>query len=49
MLKEIGCDLAQGYLYSRPVAADAIEKLLRDNRAASVSSTLAKSASAAFS
>jgi len=44
MLKDIGCELAQGYLYSRPVAAEAIEQLLRDNRAASISSTQAKAA-----
>ena len=44
MLKDIGCELAQGYLYSRPVAAEAIEQLLRDNRAASISSPRAKAA-----
>jgi EAL domain-containing protein (putative c-di-GMP-specific phosphodiesterase class I) len=44
MLKDIGCELAQGYLYARPVAAEAIEQLLRDNRAASISSTRAKAA-----
>jgi EAL domain-containing protein (putative c-di-GMP-specific phosphodiesterase class I) len=44
MLKDIGCELAQGYLYSRPVAAEAIEQLLRDNRAGSISSTRAKAA-----
>jgi hypothetical protein len=31
-------------LYSRPVAAEAIEQLLRDNRAATISSTQAKAA-----
>jgi EAL domain-containing protein (putative c-di-GMP-specific phosphodiesterase class I) len=44
MLTEIGCELAQGYLYSRPVAAEAIEQLLRDNRAATISSRQAKAA-----
>ena len=37
LLKEIGCELAQGYLYSKPAAADAIEQLLSINRAANVS------------
>jgi len=44
MLKDIGCELAQGYLYSRPVPAEAIEQLLRDNRAENISSTQAKAA-----
>ena len=31
-LQELGCDLAQGYLYSRPVAGDAIPQLLAQGR-----------------
>jgi PAS domain S-box-containing protein len=30
MLKEMGCELAQGYLYSKPVASETIEQLLRN-------------------
>ena len=30
-LQELGCELAQGYLYSRPVAAEAIPELLMKN------------------
>ena len=30
MLRALGCRLGQGYLFSRPVAAKAVEKLLRD-------------------
>jgi EAL domain-containing protein (putative c-di-GMP-specific phosphodiesterase class I) len=38
-LQLLGCELAQGYLYSRPVAADAVPQLLahpRHEKAASV-------------
>ena len=31
-LQQLGCDLAQGYLYSRPVAADAVPQLLAQSR-----------------
>ena len=44
MLKEIGCEMAQGYLYSKPVPAGAIEQLLTSNRAANVLATRATSA-----
>ena len=45
LLKDIGCELAQGYLYSKPVAAEAIEQLLSNNSAACMSATRAKTAS----
>ena len=45
MLKNLGCELAQGYLYSKPVPGEAIEQLLRENRAAGVSVKAAKAAS----
>jgi len=44
LLKDIGCELAQGYFYSKPVAAETIEQLLSDNRAASISPGRAKTA-----
>ena len=44
LLKDIGCELAQGYLYSKPVAAEAIEQLLSNNSFAKVSATRAKAA-----
>jgi EAL domain-containing protein (putative c-di-GMP-specific phosphodiesterase class I) len=31
ILKNLGCETAQGYLFSKPVAADAISKLLNRN------------------
>src|SRR6202158_2499488 len=39
LLKDIGCELAQGYFYSKPVSAEAIEQLLNNNRVANVSAT----------
>ena len=45
MLKNLGCELAQGYLYSKPVPSQAIDQLLRENRAAGVSMSQAKAAS----
>lgn len=44
LLKDIGCELAQGYFYSKPAAAEAIEQLLSNNHAASVSAGRAKRA-----
>ena len=48
LLRDIGCELAQGYLYSKPVPAETIEQLLRNaanvptnTRAKAASSTLA--------
>jgi EAL domain-containing protein (putative c-di-GMP-specific phosphodiesterase class I) len=34
LLRDIGCDLAQGYLFSKPVDHEAIDKLLESNRTA---------------
>jgi EAL domain-containing protein (putative c-di-GMP-specific phosphodiesterase class I) len=31
MLKNLGCELGQGYLFSKPVAPDAIERVIRQN------------------
>jgi EAL domain-containing protein (putative c-di-GMP-specific phosphodiesterase class I) len=36
LLRELGCERAQGYLFSRPVDHDAILKLLATNRVAAV-------------
>jgi EAL domain-containing protein (putative c-di-GMP-specific phosphodiesterase class I) len=32
LLGALGCDFAQGYLYSRPMPPDALERLLRESR-----------------
>jgi EAL domain-containing protein (putative c-di-GMP-specific phosphodiesterase class I) len=45
MLKTLGCELAQGYLYSKPVPSQAIDQLLRENRAARIPVSQAKAAS----
>jgi EAL domain-containing protein (putative c-di-GMP-specific phosphodiesterase class I) len=33
MLRDLGCETGQGYLFSKPVSADAIEQLLTSRRA----------------
>jgi diguanylate cyclase (GGDEF)-like protein/PAS domain S-box-containing protein len=45
MLRDLGCELAQGYLYSKPVPSQAIDQLLRENRAAGIPANQAKAAS----
>ena len=45
LLKDIGCELAQGYFYSKPAAVEAIGQLLGKNRAARDSATRAIAAS----
>jgi EAL domain-containing protein (putative c-di-GMP-specific phosphodiesterase class I) len=47
LLRDIGCELAQGYLYSKPVPAETIEQLL-SNAANASANTLAKAASSNF-
>ena len=47
LLKDIGCELAQGYLYSKPVSAEVIEQLLTNNSFAKVPATRAKAATSA--
>jgi PAS domain S-box-containing protein len=44
LLKDIGCELAQGYFYSKPVAAETIEQLLSNNSAACIAAARAKTA-----
>jgi PAS domain S-box-containing protein len=44
LLTDIGCELAQGYFYSKPAAVETIEQLLGNNRAACVSPKRAKTA-----
>jgi EAL domain-containing protein (putative c-di-GMP-specific phosphodiesterase class I) len=43
LLKDMGCELAQGYLYSKPAAVEDIQQLLSKNRV-SVSAPRAKAA-----
>jgi PAS domain S-box-containing protein len=44
MLKHLGCEMGQGYLFSKPVSADEIEKLLTSRFTTSASHTRAKAA-----
>jgi EAL domain-containing protein (putative c-di-GMP-specific phosphodiesterase class I) len=44
LLKDIGCELAQGYFYSKPVAAETIEQLLKTHSTACQPATQAKKA-----
>ena len=48
MLKDVGCEMAQGYLYSKPVPVEAIDQLLKNTRAASVSPVRLKAARSTF-
>ena len=45
MLKDLDCELAQGYLYSRPVPGETIDQLLTNNRAIGRSGRLGRAAS----
>jgi len=45
ILKEFDCELAQGYLYSRPVPSDTIDQLLSNNRAPGLPETISRAAS----
>jgi len=44
LLREIGCELAQGYLFSKPVDHETIEELLESNRAVNALGNRAKAA-----
>src|SRR5882762_8204129 len=47
LLRDIGCELAQGYLYSKPVPAETIEQML-SNAANASANTRSKAASSSF-
>jgi EAL domain-containing protein (putative c-di-GMP-specific phosphodiesterase class I) len=44
LLKQIGCELAQGYLFSKPASAETIEDVLASNRAENQHHLLSKAA-----
>jgi EAL domain-containing protein (putative c-di-GMP-specific phosphodiesterase class I) len=44
LLKQIGCELAQGYLFSKPASSERIEDVLASNRAENQRHLLAKAA-----
>ena len=44
LLKQIGCELAQGYLFSKPASAETIEDVLASNRAENQRHLLSKAA-----
>jgi PAS domain S-box-containing protein len=48
MLKDMGCEMGQGYLYSRPAPAETIEQLLRNSRVARTPNIRSKAASSTF-
>jgi PAS domain S-box-containing protein len=44
MLQELGCEMGQGYLFSKPVSAESIEQLLANNQSAKARQTKAQAA-----
>jgi len=44
MLQELGCEMGQGYLFSKPVSAESIEQLLASNQSAKAPRTKAQAA-----
>src|SRR5208282_3149156 len=44
LLKHLGCERAQGYLFSKPVSAETIEQLLISRRAPAVAKARSKAA-----
>ena len=45
MLKDLNCELAQGYFYSRPVPSETIDQLLSNSRPPELPGKLGKAAS----
>jgi PAS domain S-box-containing protein len=48
LLKDLGCELAQGYFYSKPAAAEVIEQLLSIHSAANAAAPKAKAVTSTF-